>query len=206
MDELFSFSFPLQLDLLHVALIITDVIVTIFFLTFFMRVKKRHAEIAAKLSPLEPNLEDSKEKTIQGKVVEASHGVIAISQDATQIIALFQKEARLVDFFSQSIEGVSDADVASAARVIHAGGQKVFKDYIHIEPIRSEEEESNITVQAGFNPQEVRLVGRVTGSAPFKGVLVHRGWRVKKMTLPQVVSGVVSGNECHVIAPAEVEI
>jgi hypothetical protein len=47
----------------------------------------------------------------------------------------------------------------------------------------------------------VRLVGNVVGNPPFRGTLVHRGWRVVQIDLPKQTS-----DKDKVIAPAEVEV
>ena len=54
----------------------------------------------------------------------------------------------------------------------------------------------------GFNPVEVKLSGKVQGTAPYKGVLRHRGWKAGDLTLPELVKG----HDAQVIAPAEVEL
>ncbi|MFA0122211.1 DUF2760 domain-containing protein, partial [Vibrio sp. 10N.261.48.A2] len=54
----------------------------------------------------------------------------------------------------------------------------------------------------GFNPQEIRLTGNVTGNAPFNGTLVHKGWKATDMNLPKLAENY----DASVIAPAEVEL
>jgi hypothetical protein len=73
---------------------------------------------------------------------------------------------------------------------------------VKLERVRSEAEGSRVTVPAGFSPSELRLVGNVTGSAPFNGVLAHAGWRATSIELPQLSQG----HDVRVIAAAEVEL
>ncbi|WP_159308702.1 DUF2760 domain-containing protein, partial [Klebsiella pneumoniae] len=96
----------------------------------------------------------------------------------------------------------SDEEVGAAARVIHSGGQKVLREYLTLSPIRSEQEESRISVEAGFNTQEIRLTGQVTGQAPFVGTLIHKGWRADSITLPKLADNY----DTSILAPAEVEL
>jgi hypothetical protein len=49
---------------------------------------------------------------------------------------------------------------------------------------------------------EVKLVGNVAGSAPYRGVLRHRGWKIEDLTLPQRIGE----HDPRVVAPAEVEL
>jgi hypothetical protein len=57
-------------------------------------------------------------------------------------------------------------------------------------------------VAAGYDPSEVKLTGKVTGKPPYRGVLRHRGWRVRELSLPEALEG----HDFGVIAPAEVEL
>ncbi len=121
---------------------------------------------------------------------------------ALQLLSLLQKEARLIDFVQEDLTGFSDEEVGAAARVVHQGAKKVVEKHFTLAPVRSEEEESTLTVDKGFNPQEVQLTGNIAGEAPFTGMLVHKGWRVEHITLPQMVEG----HDVTIIAPAEVEV
>ena len=59
-------------------------------------------------------------------------------------------------------------------------------------------------VPAGYSADEYRLVGKISGSAPFSGVLVHRGWKTDMVNLPQLLRG--PADPLPAIAPAEVEV
>lgn len=121
---------------------------------------------------------------------------------ALQLLALFQREGRFVDFLEQDIAGFNDADIGAVARVVHEGCRKALRGHAELAPVRTEEEGVKVTLEAGFNPAEVKLSGNVQGSAPYHGVLRHRGWRASKVTLPVPVKG----HDASVIAPAEVEL
>lgn len=121
---------------------------------------------------------------------------------ALQLLALFQREGRLVDFLEQEIAGFSDAEIGSVARVVHDGCRKALLGHAQLAPIRSEEEGATVTLPEGYSPAEVKLSGNVQGAAPYKGVLRHRGWRASSITLPTPVKG----HDPKVIAPAEVEL
>lgn len=121
---------------------------------------------------------------------------------ALQLLALLQQEGRFVDFLQENVTAYSDAEIGGAARVVHAGCHKVIRDYLHIEPVRTEAEGARLTLQAGFNAAEVRLTGNVVGQPPFAGTLMHRGWRVAQVKLPKLAEG----HDVRVLAPAEVEL
>ena len=121
---------------------------------------------------------------------------------ALRLLALFQREGRLVDFLEQDVATFSDADVGAAARVVHEGCRKALRAHSKIAPIRDEEEGTQVTLAPGFSPGEVKLSGNVTGTGPYIGVLRHRGWRAVELALPTVVGG----HDARVLAPAEVEL
>jgi hypothetical protein len=121
---------------------------------------------------------------------------------ALQLLALLQREGRLVDFLEQDVGAFPDSDVGAAARVVHDGCRKALRAYATIVPVRDEEEGTRLTLAAGFSPSEVKLSGNVAGTGPYTGVLRHRGWRVANLTLATPVDG----HDPHVLAPAEVEL
>lgn len=120
-----------------------------------------------------------------------------------RILAVLQRDGRLVDFLLEDIDSYGDAQVGAAVRDIHRGCRKALREYLTVEPVLQGEEGSGVTVPNGFDPATIRLIGNVAGSPPFKGVIKHHGWRVKSSQLP-----VVPGARDHtaVLAPAEVEV
>ncbi|WP_104987675.1 DUF2760 domain-containing protein [Sorangium cellulosum] len=121
---------------------------------------------------------------------------------ALQLLALLQREGRLVDFLEQDIASFGDADVGVAARMVHEGCRKALRGHAKLAPVRGEDEGARVTLEAGYNPAEVKLIGNVSGSAPYRGVLRHRGWRAVELSLPTPIAG----HDASVIAPAEVEL
>lgn len=124
------------------------------------------------------------------------------AESALQLLSLFQREARLIDFAQENLSAYSDADIGAAARVVHEGCARVLREHFTIEPVRSEAEGARLTLEEGFDAASVRLTGNVVGQAPFKGTLSHRGWRATKVQLPQLAEK----HDARVLAPAEVEL
>lgn len=122
---------------------------------------------------------------------------------AVQLLALLQREGRLVDFLSEEITPYQDAQIGAAVREVHASCRKALEQYVTLEPIYEEEEDRPVTVEAGFDPAAVKLVGNVTGRPPLRGLLRHRGWRVTDIKLPALPPPDSGRN---IVAPAEVEI
>jgi hypothetical protein len=124
------------------------------------------------------------------------------AESALQLLSLFQREARLIDFTQENLSAYSDADIGAAARVVHEGCARVLREHFSIEAVRAETEGSRVTLEEGFDAASVRLTGNVVGQAPFKGTLSHRGWRATRVQLPQLAEK----HDARVLAPAEVEL
>lgn len=125
--------------------------------------------------------------------------------EAAVLLGLLQEHGRLVDFVSEDISSASDADLGSAARVVHAGCAKVLGDYFSVGPIRSEPEGAVIVLEKGCDVSTHRLLGSVPEHPPYSGRLLHPGWKLIRVNLPEIENQVGSA-ELPVIAPAEIEI
>ncbi len=121
---------------------------------------------------------------------------------AVQLLALLQRDGRLIDFFTEDIASYSDAQIGAAARNVHESCRQVLERYITLEPIIDSEEGKALTVPDPIDPATTKLIGNVTGTPPFNGVLRHRGWQATQLQLPPLPDG--SGRA--IVAPAEVEI
>src|SRR5438105_1542359 len=142
----------------------------------------REAEIVdaaiTRTVPGEPAL-DATQPMAAPAPTPASDGSAAI-----QLLAILQREGRLLDFLQEDVDAYSDAQIGAAVRDIHRGCRKSLHDYLTIEPIIDGAEEQRVTVPGDFDPAAVRLVGNVNGSPPFQGILKHHGWRVRSVHLP----------------------
>ena len=124
--------------------------------------------------------------------------------EIVSFLAMLQARGRLVDFLMDDINTYDDAQVGAAARVVHAGCKAALLEHFRISPVRAESEGATVQVAAGYLPDEYRLVGKISGPAPFSGVLVHHGWKTDAVNLPRVLRS--STNRLPTIAPAEVEV
>jgi len=121
---------------------------------------------------------------------------------AVQLLALFQREGRLVDFLREDIQPYEDTQIGAAVREIHKACRQVLAEHLTLEPVLSGQEGDEVTVPAGFDPSAVRLTGNVSGEPPFRGSLRHAGWRAAQVRLPAQPAG----QDPKIVAPAEVEI
>jgi hypothetical protein len=120
---------------------------------------------------------------------------------ALQMLAILQRDGRLIDFLMEDLGTYSDAQIGAAVRDVHAGCRSALTRYLTLGPVIDDQEGQPVTVSAGTDPSTVKVVGNVAGAPPFRGVLRHRGWDASRAALPPLPS---SGRS--ILAPAEVEV
>ncbi|MGA2068935.1 MAG: DUF2760 domain-containing protein [Thermoguttaceae bacterium] len=127
----------------------------------------------------------------------------ATRSEAITLLAALQREARLVDFLQEPLEGYTDAQIGAAARQVHRDCSKLLERLLALRPIVAQEEGSPLEVPAGFDAGRWRLVGSVAGEPPYRGRLVHHGWEATRCQLPAWTG---TESSARVVAPVEVEI
>lgn len=124
--------------------------------------------------------------------------------EIVSFLATLQDKGRFVDFLMDDVSAYGDAEVGAAARVVHEGCRTVLREHFAITPIRPESEGTKVTVPENYRVDEYRLIGKISGKAPFTGQLVHRGWKTERVKLPRVLRS--DEDRLPAIAPAEVEL
>jgi hypothetical protein len=119
-----------------------------------------------------------------------------------RLLALLQREGRLLDFLMEDVQAYPDAQVGAAVRDIHRQCQAALKEHVVLGPVLNHAEGDSVEVPPGFDPSAIRLTGNVTGQPPFRGILQHHGWRVQDIKLPPPPQG----QDELVLMPAEVEL
>lgn len=123
-------------------------------------------------------------------------------QSHLRLLNYLQQASRLVDFLKEDIQSFTDAQVGAAVRKIHQDCSQAIEELITLRPLKDEQEGSTIHIPKGYNPAEFKIVGKVKGEPPYTGILVHRGWKAQKRSLPKKIGE----QTAEVICPAEVEI
>ena len=118
------------------------------------------------------------------------------------LLGLLQREGRLMDFLQEDLSQYEDTQIGAAARSIHENCRKTVNRYLSPEPVFKQREGEAVEIAAGFDPRAVTLVGNVVGQPPFTGILRHRGWQLRSLSLPKLSET----QHPDLIAPAEVEI
>jgi len=119
---------------------------------------------------------------------------------AVQILALLQRDGRLVDFLMEDLSTYADAQIGKAVRDVHAACRESLGRYMTLAPVMDEEEGRQMTIASGTDPARIKVVGNV-GAPPVRGVVRHRGWEAVRVDLPPLLS---AGST--IVAPAEIEV
>jgi Domain of unknown function (DUF2760) len=127
--------------------------------------------------------------------------VAVVEPTAIEMLALLQRDGRLVDFLMEDISQYADVQVGAAVREVHTGCRQALLQHLTLTPVLDAQEGGRVTVDPGTDTARVKIVGHVQGDPPFQGVLRHRGWLAATVTLPSLPP---SGRS--VVAPAEVEV
>jgi hypothetical protein len=157
--------------------------------------------IARELTP-SPAVVPAIPSTARSKGEEAGKMPVEAFDRAVQMLALLQRDGRLIDFLAEDVAPYPDAQLGAAVRSVHDSCRKALERYVKLEPVIVSDEDHPVTVQAGFDPASIKVIGNVVGKPPFRGLLRHRGWRAVEVNLPSLPEG--AGRS--VVARAEVEI
>lgn len=123
-------------------------------------------------------------------------------QSHLRLLAILQHSGRLIDFLKEDINEFNDAQVGAAVRKIHDECGKSLEEIVTIRPVFEEKEGATVRVLPGYDPSSIKVVGKVKGEPPFSGVLVHKGWKAHKRSLPKKTGEQLT----DVICPAEIEV
>lgn len=115
-----------------------------------------------------------------------------------RLLYILQKNGRLIDFLKEDISSFSDEEVGAAVRKIHAESRKALEESVCLRPLFPDDEGSEVIVPEGYDRAHIKVTGKVKGSAPYKGILRHKGWKAERAELEGIGS--------RVVCPAEVEI
>lgn len=127
----------------------------------------------------------------------------ASRNDAVALLAALQREARLIDLVQESLDAYQDAQIGAAARDVLRDTRAVLQRMFDLQPVVDRPEGASVELGGEFDSGEYRLTGHVPGQPPYRGRLVHHGWRAKRCELPAWTG---SPSAADVIAPAELEM
>lgn len=125
-----------------------------------------------------------------------------LRNDAINLLATLQREARFIDIVKEPLSDYSDAQIGAAARDVLRDCGVVLDRLFKLEPVVEKEEGASIDIPSGPESAQYRLAGNSSGEAT-SGSLVHHGWRAKQCELPRWTGAKAA---TLIVAPAELEV
>jgi hypothetical protein len=128
-------------------------------------------------------------------------------ESALQLMALLQREGRLLDFLYEDLAPYTDERVGAVVRGVHEGCRKALDQVMQLAPVVDGVEGTVTTLAAAgvkaSDTARLKLLGNVPPDGQTQGgILQHKGWQVKEMTLPAATASI----KVRVVAPAEIEV
>jgi len=120
---------------------------------------------------------------------------------ALQLLAILQRDSRLLDFLMEDIASYDDDQIGAAVRSLHDQARDTLARYLSLQPV-IDGVEGAYTRPATADPAAVKFIGNVPATKPEGGTLRHKGWRAAKVDLPALKPK----QDASIIAPAEIEI
>ena len=123
------------------------------------------------------------------------------SDGALQILAILQRDSRLIDFLMEDVSAYSDDQIGAAVRELHDHCRDAIAHYVTLVPV-IDGVEGTYAKAPGQDPNLVKFLGNVPAKPPAGGTLRHKGWRATKVDLPALAGK----QDATIIAAAEIEI
>jgi hypothetical protein len=131
---------------------------------------------------------------------QAAPAVAGPSDGAVQILAILQRDARLVDFLMEDISSCSDEQVGAAVRDVQSQAREAIERCLRLVPVVDGVEGVYVKTDS-IAKGAFKLMGNVPPSGKAAGGLLrHKGWKADKVDLPAAKPA------DGLLAPAEIEI
>src|SRR5204862_1958871 len=99
--------------------------------------------------------------------------VVRTSDGALQILAILQRDSRLIDFLMEDVSGYSDDQVGAAVRELHDQCRDSVARYVTLQPV-VDGVEGTFTQAPPKDPNVVKFIGNVPATPPSGGILRHK--------------------------------
>lgn len=127
---------------------------------------------------------------------------VKIEDGALQLLAMLQRESRILDFLMEDLSPYSDDQIGAAARDVQSNARDVLTRHFTPGPVIDAVEGSTVQAPAG-GAATAKFIGNVPATGqPKSGILRHKGWRANSIVMPKLGSK----QDFTVLAPAEIEV
>jgi hypothetical protein len=127
-----------------------------------------------------------------------------LSDGALQILNIFQRDGRLLDFLTEDLSGYADDQIGAVVRNVHTDCKASLNRHLTLAPVIDGVEGTFQKLDASKipDPNRIKLVGNVPASGKVGGgILRHRGWRAVSINLPPL-----GKQDASILTPAELEV
>lgn len=171
-------------------------------------IRAREEAFAAERGEFTTRITALEKAALDAQAVKATVESDGASGTLVAFLGQLQEHGRFLDFVSEEVSTFSDAQVAGAARFVHAGCRKVVRQYVDLVPVKDQPAGSTVTIGSDDgDAAAVRIVGRGNTAYPVTGKLIHAGWRATRVTAPVAAPPSARMNAAaRLISPAEVEV
>jgi len=121
--------------------------------------------------------------------------------EALTLLAMLQREARLVDLIQEPLEQYSDAQVGAAARPCLTQCRSTLARAFELQSVINQTEGTSVELPEVASPLRFQWVGDATPEQK-RGRLVHPGWQAGRCELAHWTG---AAEDHRVIAPAQIE-
>ena len=115
---------------------------------------------------VEAMLESPKPSPSAPAAAPAAREVADTGDRAVQILALLQRDGRLIDFLMEDVGGYPDAQIGAAVRDVHAGCRTALQRYLTLEPVLEGEEGRAVALDRNADPSRVKVLCHAAAAAP----------------------------------------
>ena len=119
--------------------------------------------------------------------------------DALTLLMVLQRDARLLDLVTETLDGYSDAQIGGAARPVLQDTGKTLARLFDLQPLSTQGEGARIELPSPASPVRYRVTGTASAKA---GRIAHPGWQATKVDLPTWTG---EREDAMILSPIEVE-
>jgi hypothetical protein len=127
-----------------------------------------------------------------------------LTDGALQILNIFQRDSRLLDFLMEDLSGYADDQIGAVVRNVHSDCKASLNRHLSLAPVIDGVEGTFQKLDSSKtpDPNRIKLVGNVPASGKVAGgILRHRGWRALSINLPPL-----GKQDASILTPAELEV
>jgi hypothetical protein len=119
--------------------------------------------------------------------------------DALTLLAVMQKESRILDLIFDDLDGYSDEQIGGASRQVLRDLRDCLDSHVKIESLVDKQEGDVVQIPDAASPIRWKVIGDASAQS---GTLTHAGYVAKKVALPEWTG---TEENASIIAPAEVD-